>query len=82
MAILDHTGAPFKQDVLHEPQTSSLIHLQRQVADHPAKGITRREVLPLRIQGIFKCVFKFIAFPGGFSFSDVFKSQLASFSCH
>lgn len=40
MAILDHTGAPFKQDVLHEPQTSSLIHLQRQVADHPAKGIT------------------------------------------
>ena len=40
MAILDQYGNQFQQDILHEHQTSSLVHLQRQVADHPAKGIT------------------------------------------
>lgn len=40
MAILDQYGNAFEQDILHEHQTSSLVHLQRQVAEHPAKGIT------------------------------------------
>lgn len=40
MAILDANGKPFEQDVLHDHQTSSLIYLQRQIAEHPAKGIT------------------------------------------
>ena len=40
MAIVDQYGNEFQQDILHEHQTSSLIHLQRQVAEHPAKGIT------------------------------------------
>ena len=40
MAILDANGQPFETEVLHEPQTSSLVYLQRQISEHPAKGIT------------------------------------------
>lgn len=38
--ILDHNGKPFEKKLLKEPQTASLVHLQKQIADHPAKGIT------------------------------------------
>jgi phage gp29-like protein len=40
MAIVDANGRPIQSARLREPQTSSLVHLHREFAGHPAKGLT------------------------------------------
>lgn len=40
VAILDHRGRPFEQRLLETPQTASHVHLHREFAGHPTRGLT------------------------------------------
>ncbi|MDC8012927.1 DUF935 domain-containing protein [Tahibacter soli] len=40
VAIVDRYGRPFEQRTLDEPQTASMVHLQREFAGHPTRGLT------------------------------------------
>lgn len=57
MKLIDQYGNPISREALDEPQTesrSSLLHLQRQIASHPSRGITParlNEILQAAEQG-------------------------------